>query len=60
MVSFSQFEANHGDLKKEMGRQLDILSHLHSNQPIVDKVKAGNMQQKEWDTARWVVMETRS
>ncbi|XP_052266149.1 ribosome biogenesis regulatory protein homolog [Dreissena polymorpha] len=47
-----KFEANHGDVKKEMTRQLDILNDLHSNRPIIDKAKAANMQQREWESAR--------
>lgn len=51
---FFQFEPNHGDFKKEMSRQLDILNDLHSNRPIVDKTKAANLQNRDWETARFV------
>ncbi|WAQ95855.1 RRS1-like protein [Mya arenaria] len=45
-------KSNHGDIKTEMTRQMDILNNLHSGRPIVDKTKAANMQNRDWESER--------
>ncbi|XP_052784785.1 ribosome biogenesis regulatory protein homolog [Mya arenaria] len=47
-----KFQSNHGDIKTEMTRQMDILNNLHSGRPIVDKTKAANMQNRDWESER--------
>ncbi|XP_045214086.1 ribosome biogenesis regulatory protein homolog [Mercenaria mercenaria] len=47
-----KFEPNHGNIKQEASRQLDILNNLGSDRPLVDKNLAANLHNKDWQESR--------